>query len=838
MHTDIEIQAESVVADDEVNLSYDSDISRVSSQSDLPHLNDLNSDIESVSSNADRELDHETSHSDDSSASYQADLSSSDNTSYSDSNSFDTDSEPELQTENMSLSENEMQALKILACFQRHNLSLSASKDILKMMRSLFPASENIKILDLEYIYDIVNTNNSNSVREVHYCENCNTAFPDDSDIFKCIKGNCDGLRYKGSQSNQKGRDRQPRKCFLIADVKAQLRSLLKTPGILHEIEQCKKQINERKDYSVLTDITDGSEYRKLLEKGRFLESSELNYNLTAVLNTDGINLFSSSKVELWPIFIAINELSPKRRFARENLFLIGIWQGKGKPPFKVLMEQVGADLNELYNEGVQIVMTDKVIVTKLAVILGVFDLPAKASLLNMTYFNGADSCITCEEPGIRVKQGKGTSQCIPYREESQKAKLRTHEEVKEQMKTGCENKRVKGFKGVSGMLSVQSYDIVKGTVPDYMHGILLGVTNTLLRKWFSPSESGNDYFIGKHIKKVSKRLQSIKPPQSIERLPRDLEKHYLSLKATELQAWLLFYAIPCVDGILPDKFLKHFACLSEAVYILLGDNISVPQLEKAASLLNRFYADFKNLYGAGSCGLNVHNACSHLVWYVKLWGPLWAWSTFPFEDTNAALLEAAHGTGNVMRQIMNFKHAESSVRQKGIEPTASSLWKVNKTAENCDVCGKIKCFAKNEMSENVVHVVTNCIPESPSEVKKVDRVRVHGKQFSSRGYARMQRRICYFVLYESTTSSVGSLEYFIYSMINNTVYAVIQKHSIESISIGSHLTKVRATDTVEIIPADCLIDTLVYINVSLTSPPDEEYVSLMPSAHGHAILK
>lgn len=62
MHTDIEIQAESVVADDEVNLSYDSDISRVSSQSDLPHLNDLNSDIESVSSNADRELDHETSH--------------------------------------------------------------------------------------------------------------------------------------------------------------------------------------------------------------------------------------------------------------------------------------------------------------------------------------------------------------------------------------------------------------------------------------------------------------------------------------------------------------------------------------------------------------------------------------------------------------------------------------------------------------------------------------------------------------------------------------------------------------------------------------------------------
>jgi hypothetical protein len=90
-------------------------------------------------------------------------------------------------------------------------------------------------------------------------------------------------------------------------------------------------------------------------------------------------------------------------------------------------------------------------------------------------------------------------------------------------MKLGNMKKRVKGFKGVSGLLSLHSYDIVNGTVPEYMHGVLLGVTHTLLKKWFSPSESGNDYFIG-----VSKRLQSIKPPQSIKRLPRDLDLQWL----------------------------------------------------------------------------------------------------------------------------------------------------------------------------------------------------------------------------------------------------------------------------------------------------------------------
>lgn len=151
---------------------------------------------------------------------------------------------------------------------------------------------------------------------------------------------------------------------------------------------------------------------------------SGLNYHLTAVLNTDGINLYPSSKVELWPIFIAINDLSPTYRFARENLLLIGIWQGKGKPPFnsKVLMEQEGTDLNQMYNEWVQVVVKDKVIFSKLTVISGVFDLPAKASLLYMTYFNG--SCFTCEEPGLVVKQGKGNGRCFPYREETEKAKV------------------------------------------------------------------------------------------------------------------------------------------------------------------------------------------------------------------------------------------------------------------------------------------------------------------------------------------------------------------------------------------------------------------------------
>lgn len=814
------------------------------SESDISYT-DHDLDVSQSSCSSDDDISGLDSDPDTSDLDCKSDCSSDDDVSGLDSDPGTTDLDCKsdsstLPNDRVPLLENEMQALKILSCFQKHNLSLSASRDILETMRTLFPTSEKVKMLNLEYIYSVVNTDNTNSVKEVHYCEICNSTFPKDPNEFKCNQNNCDGLRYKGSHSSQNRQDRQPRKCFLIADISAQLRSLLKTPGVLQEIRQCKRQIKDRMCDTVLTDITDGTEYRKLLETGGFLASSP--FNLTAVLNTDGVNLYSSSKVELWPLFIAINEISPKHRFARENLLLIGIWQGKGKPPFQVLMEHVGNDLNELYNKGVEITVEKKVIKAKLSVICGVFDLPAKASLLNMTFYNGAESCITCEEPGFVTKQGKGSARCYPYREVNEKAKIRTHEEVVEHMKNATAKKRVKGFKGLSGLVAIKSYDLVKGTVPDYMHCVLLGITHTLLGKWFSPRESGKSYFIGKHIKTVSKRLQNIKPPQSIERLPRDLEKHYASLKATELQAWLLFYAIPCLAGILPDEYLKHFAYLSESIYILLGDNISVAHLERSGSLLNTFYAEFAHLYGAGSCGLNVHNACAHLLWYVQLWGPIWAWSCFPFEDANATLLQSTHGTGNVTMQIMKYKQAESSMRQKGFESAEASLWKVNKRADNCDVCGKIKCFLENEISENVAVALSNCIPESSDEVKKVDRIRVNGKQFSSRKYSRMQRRICYIVLYESGTESVGSLEYFIYIATNNLVYAVIQKYNSESVSsipIGSHIMKVKATNIVEVVPADHLIDTLVYINVnSQTLPYEEEYVALMPSAHGHAILK
>ena len=62
-----------------------------------------------------------------------------------------------------------------------------------------------------------------------------------------------------------------------------------------------------------------------------------------------------------------------------------------------------------------------------------------------------------------------------------------------------------------------------------------------------------------------------MRPPYSIQRLPRQLETSRAYFKASELQAWFLYYSVPCLIDILPQKYLEHFARLVEGIYILLG---------------------------------------------------------------------------------------------------------------------------------------------------------------------------------------------------------------------------------------------------------------------------
>lgn len=160
-------------------------------------------------------------------------VSSSDNTLSPGSTS---DSEGSLFDDNLTvqdLDSRNKNALKILSCFQRHNLTASACRDILRSLKNV-SAPDSQTLFDYETLLSFVP---STAYIEIHYCQNCASIFPQTKDVYRCSTRNCAGLRYMGDLTEQQNM-KQPMKCFHVADLKKLLINLLKSPGKLFYLDK------------------------------------------------------------------------------------------------------------------------------------------------------------------------------------------------------------------------------------------------------------------------------------------------------------------------------------------------------------------------------------------------------------------------------------------------------------------------------------------------------------------------------------------------------------------------------------------------------------------------
>lgn len=759
----------------------------------------------------------------------------------------DSDTDSCVMQNILKYSETEAQAMCIMSHILRHNLTAVAAADLLKLLHVLAPSFNKYENLSYEKIIAICG---ETSFKVVDYCSSCERRFPSDPDEYRCQTENCNTFRYKGSLASQKSTNRQSRSYFIIADIQKQLQYILGKKDVWQSVQSTKDKI-KHKNKNVLHDITDGSFYRSLCEEGQFLHDA---CAVSAIMNTDGVPLYSSSNVKLWPVFLAINEIPPNARFCRDNMIFAAIWQGKNKPPFYEYISSFGEEMHKLYVHGFPLKIEDasETINVRMGIFLATMDLQAKAYVLNMTMHNGKYGCCTCEEEGESVNQGKGTARYYPHRLPNQKPRLRNSTDIKDNLGPNASYaKRIKGICGETGLSSMPWFDVVMGTVPDYMHCVLMGTTKALLYKFFSSTNSGKPYFVGKSLKTISKRLQSIKPPDYIERMPRDIEKHYNNLKATELQAWLLFYAIPCLQGILDEVYLKHLANLSHGLHLLLGDSISLEDLKEAESCLDAFYKQFQELYGKGSTGLNVHNIGAHLVFYVKLWGPLWSWSCFPFEDLNSVILRSVHGTGDVTKQCLRLREIElklnkidlnciqdSQLREHlGKSKTQAKLWSCGNSFGNVFVAGRLT--SSSDLPEDAKELIlesTNI--QSIEDVKIGLRIRSKEEKFYSQEYKRMKKRICHIVRTEN--GEVRKVLYFVVNTITQKVFAYTEKLEIHDQSflcdsIPKHIIRVIEAMEPEthVIPVEHIVEKVFLMQIEARS-----YIAFIPNKIGHSVFK
>lgn len=339
-------------------------------------------------------------------------------------------------------------------------------------------------------------------------------------------------------------------------------------------------------------------------------------------------------------------------------LVLAGIWLGPGKPVVSKIMQPVLEKIHGLYEKGIMISTPVGHKCLKAKLLCCVFDLPARAMVLNMTQWNGNYGCTYCLDTGTQVSHVRIYLPNDEHRPREEKEVLKCAKEA---------SNTVTPVFGVKGYLVLSPYlNIVKDTAIDYMHAVLEGVAKSLLHKfWLNGIYKDYRLYLLKEVVQIDEKLLEIKPPHEFRRTPRAIQKTLSYWKASEFRAWLLFFSIPILFDFLHMDYLHHLNLLVKSLHILLSTYISPSDLKAAEEMLTIFYQKTVDLYPQQVCTMNVHSLI-HLTKTVKNFGPLWAYSCFGFESMNGHLKKHCHGTRNVLPQLVrNLRFHQSCLDQE-----------------------------------------------------------------------------------------------------------------------------------------------------------------------------
>lgn len=131
------------------------------------------------------------------------------------------------------------------------------------------------------------------------------------------------------------------------------------------------------------------------------LESNSI--HLAFALSTDGVQLYKSTSVSLWPVYLMLLNLPVEVCSNQNNIILAGVWVGHTKPPMEILLEPVLLTLEQFSSEGFQIKVPSGMVMITGKLVMCIFDLPAKVPVLCAKQFNGEYGCSICLHPGKRL---------------------------------------------------------------------------------------------------------------------------------------------------------------------------------------------------------------------------------------------------------------------------------------------------------------------------------------------------------------------------------------------------------------------------------------------------
>lgn len=347
---------------------------------------------------------------------------------------------------------------------------------------------------------------------------------------------------------------------------------------------------------------------------------------LKICFNIDGIPLFKSNKLQLWPILGLIKNF-------RSIPFIISIFCGTSKPkPLNLFLRNFIDELNDLLKNGFDFNGNH----FKIEIHSFICDAPARAFLKCTKTHSGYSSCDKCIEPGEYYKNK------VVFTSET--AQKRTDDSFRKQIDDDHHH-------GLSPLIDLP-IDLITSFPTDYMHNICLGVMRKLLNTWVGGPL--NVRLPNRKVQILSQCLINLRPfiPLEFNRKPRSLNE-LAYWKATEFRTFLIYIGPLVLKDIVDKAIYKNFLLLHVAISILISQkHINDFGIPFARECLLAFINHCKSkLYGLEFAVYNIH-LLTHICDDVEIYGPLDEYSAFPFENYLGHLKKLIRSSSNPLQQL------------------------------------------------------------------------------------------------------------------------------------------------------------------------------------------